>query len=546
MIFFIHRVISYIKNGWEDTFLDKWQHLSDKQTVNKESVNTRTVTNTIDFPGSAEWTPLINAKNDVPAFNMQNIVCYFIDRKTKDEEANKDYKNVSNKAFGLFKHGHVQNIEISTDIDRVHFRCDCLPEMKKNVKYKLKLSLLKSGDHSGEIVYASCPCPAGKGPFGSCKHVAAICYALEEFTRFNSTREFETCTSRLQEWNQPRKRKLDAQSVYDIDFSKKVYGRVEKQTAKPLNDPRHPFHRDNDSKNANKELLDKIKKVKPDCGFFYLLSDEKLIHEEARSPPVQRQVEIIPPLEEQPVSLHEIRKRAEQIKRNLMVNESERQRIAEETRAQSDCPEWFNHRRIRITASKCKRAILKPTTSPTKAICDILHYNQQFQSNKMKQGLKDEKKIVKLYEDKVECKVDESGFLISSTHPFLGASPDGEVDGGLVEVKRIFSGESTLKEAICKRYICKESSNGLDINKNHKFYYQVQQQMFCAGCNWTDLVLSDMDDIIIIHIKKSRSFLSSIIQKLEKFYDDHISLELAYPRVANGLPRLSKLISRNY
>ena len=90
MIFFIHRVISYIKNGWEDTFLDKWQHLSDKQTVNKESVNTRTVTNTIDFPSSAEWTPLINDKNDVPAFNMQNIVCYFIDRKTKDEEANKD------------------------------------------------------------------------------------------------------------------------------------------------------------------------------------------------------------------------------------------------------------------------------------------------------------------------------------------------------------------------------------------------------------------------------------------------------------------------
>jgi hypothetical protein len=163
--------------------------------VNNESVNTRTVTNTIDFPGSAEWTPLINAKNDVPAFNMQNIVCYFIDRKTKDEEANKDYKNVSNKAFGLFKHGHVQNIEISTDIDRVYFRCDCLPEMKKNLKYKLKLSLLKSGDHSGEIVYASCPCPAGKGPLGSCKHVAAICYALEECTRLNSTREFETCTS---------------------------------------------------------------------------------------------------------------------------------------------------------------------------------------------------------------------------------------------------------------------------------------------------------------------------------------------------------------
>ena len=106
--------------------------------------------------------------------------------------------------------------------------------MKKNLKYNIKLSLCNNGEQEGKITFASCACPAGKGPCGSCKHIAALCYALEEFVRLNCTREFETCTSRLQTWNQPRKRKLDSQSVYEIDFPKKIYRREERNNALSL------------------------------------------------------------------------------------------------------------------------------------------------------------------------------------------------------------------------------------------------------------------------------------------------------------------------
>ncbi len=87
----------------------------------------------------------------------------------------------------------------------------------------------------------------------------------------------------------------------------------------------------------------------------------------------------------------------------------------------------------------------------------------------MKQGLQDEKQITTLYKNKMSCKVNETGFIISKSHPFLGASPDGEVDGGLIEIKRIFSKGSTLSDAVCKRNICKTSKNGLVVNENHKF-----------------------------------------------------------------------------
>ena len=145
----------------------------------------------------------------------------------------------------------------------------------------------------------------------------------------------------------------------------------------------------------------------------------------------------------------------------------------------------------------------------------------------MKHGLKDEKTILRLY---------ETGFVISQIHPFLGASPDGEVDGGLVEIKRIFSGDLSLKDEVCKRGICKDTTLGLVINKNHKFYYQVQQLMLCTGCSWTDLVQSDTVNLIILHVKKDNRFLPDEMLKLEQFY-------LAYPRVADGLTRLSKLNS---
>jgi len=68
----------------------------------------------------------------------------------------------------------------------------------------------------------------------------------------------------------------------------------------------------------------------------------------------------------------------------------------------------------------------------------------------MQQRLKDEKKIIRVYENKLDCKVSETGFVIFQGYPFLGASPEGEVDGGLVEIKQIFTDGLSLKEAVYK------------------------------------------------------------------------------------------------
>ena len=46
-----------------------------------------------DFPGSAEWPPLRDAKDSVPAFDMQNVISYFIERKVTGRFANGEFAN---------------------------------------------------------------------------------------------------------------------------------------------------------------------------------------------------------------------------------------------------------------------------------------------------------------------------------------------------------------------------------------------------------------------------------------------------------------------
>ena len=105
----------------------------------------------------------------------------------------------------------------------------------------------------------------------------------------------------------------------------------------------------------NSELLDRICKAKPNCGIFYLRSKEKVNKEpdDSSCELPGHLHDIISPIKEHPVSLDEIKLRVEKIKKKLCVSEQERDRIATKTKRQSSCTEWFTHRRVRITASKC-------------------------------------------------------------------------------------------------------------------------------------------------------------------------------------------------
>ena len=99
----------------------------------------------------------------LPEFTIGNITKYFITRITSDGKSANDFKNFDNSGFPMFKDGHVQNICAHISTNFTYYVADCLPEMKKTIPYTIKLIIDNS---SADVEYATC------------KHPAAMCYAL--------------------------------------------------------------------------------------------------------------------------------------------------------------------------------------------------------------------------------------------------------------------------------------------------------------------------------------------------------------------------------
>ena len=65
-------------------------------------------------------------------------------------------------------------------------------------------------------------------------------------------------------------------------------------------------------------------------------------------------------------------------------------------------------KKIRIAASKCKREIQRPATSPiSQAMIVIFYIMDNFKRQQMQQLLENERKVVTMYEETLGCKVNK-------------------------------------------------------------------------------------------------------------------------------------------
>lgn len=144
--------------------------------------------------------------------------------------------------------------------------------------------------------------------------------------------------------------------------------------------------------------------------------------------------ELISPPKCQPVILSEIKERADKIKIKLFVTPEKKK-----TRDQADCEASYRHKKPRITASKCKRALMRCTINPTTAMEEIMGMNSTVSSSFKKDEQLSECGIIKKNIQKSNVsKVSKFGLFRSEKYPFLATSPDGLVsENGLVEAKKI-------------------------------------------------------------------------------------------------------------
>ena len=104
------------------------------------------------------------------------------------------------------------------------------------------------------------------------------------------------------------------------------------------------------------------------------------------------------------------------------------------TREQRNSPEWFAARRFRITASIFGDIIIhrRPETAADNLVKCILQ-QKRFFSVQTEWGINKEEEALQSYIDyqnnngHVGLTVHKIGFLVMESHPYIGASPDGDV-----------------------------------------------------------------------------------------------------------------------
>ena len=166
-----------------------------------------------------------------------------------------------------------------------------------------------------------------------------------------------------------------------MDFTKPKINKEKKKRLKPrseIYDPRSLF---NANLNLAENFRNHVAETVPSAVFLHLLPDPDdntlKIDERNNENSSLFTLDSLSPLKPLPPSIDDIKARGRAIKRKLQFTEDEIDLVEKRTKLQSDSRGWFQYRKRRLTASKCKRITsLKATTSPTKALREILSYNQ--------------------------------------------------------------------------------------------------------------------------------------------------------------------------
>ena len=192
----------------------------------------------------------------------------------------------------------------------------------------------------------------------------------------------------------------------------------------------------------------------------------------------------------------------------------------EDTLDQCSSKKWHVERMLRLTASKCKSVnsfgekILGGTGnivtgSMFRYISEKLWFQKNIQTKDMKYGISEEANARKAYMDASGNKVIQTGLWVNSSHPFLGASPDGliitcpnDIVAGVLEIKCLKIMKCIPVTELIKKIEaneiprkilsqqCFELRDGkLILKECHAYFFQVQLQMFATGLPFCDFVL---------------------------------------------------------
>lgn len=495
---------------------------------------------------------------------------------TSEEEAGQKFRAFRglDKGYRFFRDGHVQGIEfhpLPDDRNVCYVRATVLPSMMKDRKYTTIVCFSnREADkhHVSSVRMARCMCPAGLA--GSCNHIAGLLYALDDFVRLGLREEAaKACTEKLMAWNRPRARKVAASRARDVHLVKAEYSRRDKRGKKvkiPFYDPR-PTNLRLPNPDEIATLVSDLQEIhlttvaEDPSGLAGLYGSSCWLGMLEPSPPPSSETTTASSASgsdttttessDAPVASALRTGNADQhaaepmdtqafYQQFVVVGAEEASAIELATRTQSNTPEWYRQRRLRVTATLAKSVVSRRSTDFTPVVRTKLAASRP-PTAPMRYGRKHEPDAVQAYcraqqDNGQPVAADSSGLVIMPSKPWLSASPDAIItraaDQGkhLLEVKcpyQLRDGRSAGDYLKSKSCCLAQDGSSVVLKRSHAYYFQVQLQMLVCDMQRCDFVVWSPAFVFTEVIQRDPQFLARILPKLEAFYFDHLLPALA-------------------
>ena len=392
----------------------------------------------------------------------------------------------------------------------------------------------------------------------SCTHVSALMHALVAMTqsefklqqvvpmsRAEDEEEALPITSYPCQWKPPKKRKESNMQMSEAVFQKHDYSSLKKRKVRLVEDfdPRPECYKGTAGNNFP-ALLDT---VRGQAICISLLFDPQSCHWTNDNPMPSTAIPHQP-------SISSLKATITAFKDSLQIPDDKIRKIEIDTREQRYSSLWFSVRRYRLTASLFGEVLRRRDDTPPQSLVLRILQQKQFSSAAIEWGIQNEPIAIQKYIDHQHTHghpllmVSPSGFFVSSTHPFLGASPDGAVYDpsnsqqpfGFIEVKCPYSArddtpvDACALSGFCCTLECTPGGNQqLKLKENHNYFAQIQGQMAIGDRPWCDFVIYTKKGISIQRITFNQDYWErTLLPRLTSFYDNCVAPEIVSPVVS--------------
>ncbi|XP_021362744.1 uncharacterized protein LOC110456373 [Mizuhopecten yessoensis] len=371
--------------------------------------------------------------------------------------------------------------------------------MKNKVSYNFKMKIDKL---TGDPVNTHCECPAGKGPHGTCKHLAAVLLMLQHFINTGEIQVEKSCTESLQTFHKPKFTHKGAPVAAEELPSKRKTG------DDFLEDPRPQKYRNTEGYNdfVRNCIINHCSATSQDVAMRYLyrranIQVAALDHDYTPLPFTEYWVDSAVQVTETQVSI-----------------------IEETTRSQSSSKIWYKERAWRLTASRFGEVCKMTHRRNIQKLCSSLLNTNKTYSEGMSHGKNYEAKAMAAFEKKMQIKTKKAGFFIYVQKPFLGATPDAIIDHNyIVEVKCPYNGRNEkIKPGKNFGFLMYNEQGKIVLKNNSNYFYQVQGQLFITKRQFCFFVVYTFCDLFVQKIELEHDYCyNSMIPKLELFYSKY-------------------------